>query len=367
MPTFSSMPIAGTGGGTSAGVDTRSSEIHVMKVSASHVLTISGYTHSKSAVAPSEHIGSSFTAAGHRWFVLYYPRGHGHGLEDDADYISLFLSCTDTDVVKARLSLCLLDKDGKVAYTCKCRSYIPNPPMSSLHGASRFITRKDLENSGHVLDDRFRIGIDMTVFKVVRKEHAGAAVAKLVDVPPSDISQHLGDLLSSGEGADVMFEVDGESFGAHRAILAARSPVFKAELFSPMEEGTATCVWVEDMEPRVFKALLHFVYNDVLPEIDEAEAMVMAQHLLVAADRYCLERMKLICEEKLCSYIDTGSVGTMLALADQHGCLGLQKACLNFLMSGGNMMAAVVAGGLERVMSNCPSVKELLLKSCSRS
>jgi speckle-type POZ protein len=121
------------------------------------------------------------------------------------------------------------------------------------------------------------------------------------------------------------------------------------------------------MEPRVFKAMLHFVYNDALPEIDVGEMMVMAQHLLVAADRYCLVRLKLICEEKLCSYIDTGSVGTMLALADQHGCHGhgLQKACLNFLMSGGNLMAAVVTGGLEQVMSSFPSVKELLLKSCS--
>jgi speckle-type POZ protein len=78
-----------------------------------------------------------------------------------------------------------------------------------------------------------------------------------------------------------------------------------------------------------------------------------------------LERLKLICEQKLCSYIDTGNVGTMFALADQHGCHGLQMACLNFLMSGGNLMAAVVTGDLEHVMSSCPFVKEMLLRSSS--
>jgi speckle-type POZ protein len=220
-------------------------------------------------------------------------------------------------------------------------------------GITKFIKRKALEQLGHLRDDCFRIRFDINVLKLVVQNEDAAAVAKFVDVPPSHIIQHLGDL-SSSDATDVTFEVDGESFGAHRSILSARSPVFKAEL------------WIQDMEPRVFKALLHFVYNDVLPEIDECEMMVMAQRLLVAADRYCLERLKLICEEKLCGYIDTSSVGTILALAERHSCHGLKKACLCFLMSGGNLMAAIVTGGLEHVMSSCPSVvKELLMKSCS--
>lgn len=44
----------------------------------------------------------------------------------------------------------------------------------------------------------------------------------------------------------------------------------------------------------------------------------MAQHLLVAADRHGLERLKLICEDKLCKYIDTRMSTTTLVLAEQH-------------------------------------------------
>jgi speckle-type POZ protein len=272
--------------------------------------------------------------------------------------------------VYARCTFSLLDWDGKpTTHSCSVgrnKTYVRTAANNSRLGITKFIKRKALEQLGHLRDDCFRIRCDISVLKLVVQNEDAAAVAKFVDVPPSDIIQHLGDLLSSSDGTDVMFEVDGESFGAHRSILSARSPVFKAELFSPMKEGTATCVWIQDMEPRVFKALLHFVYNDVLPEIDECEMMVMAQRLLVAADRYCLERLKLICEEKLCGYIDTSSVGTILALAERHSCHGLKKACLCFLMSGGNLMAAIVTGGLEHVMSSCPSVvKELLMKSCS--
>src|SRR6266540_1811677 len=60
---------------------------------------------------------------------------------------------------------------------------------------------------------------------------------------------------------------------------------------------------VDDMEAPVFKALLCFVYTDSLPETTKEEEDVMYHHLLVAADRYDLGRLKLICEDKLCKRI----------------------------------------------------------------
>jgi speckle-type POZ protein len=107
--------------------------------------------------------------------------------------------------------------------------------------------------------------------------------------PPSDLHKHLGELLQSQEGADVMFHVSGESFAAHKAILAARSPVFKAEFFGGMVERRSDSVEIKDMEAAVFKSMLHFIYTDMAPELDgdlEPQAAVtMAQHLLAAADR----------------------------------------------------------------------------------
>jgi speckle-type POZ protein len=130
------------------------------------------------------------------------------------------------------------------------------------------------------------------VLKKTKKEEEDASPAMFVAVPPSDMHRQLEHLLLSGEGADVTLEVGGGTFRAHRSILAARSPVFKAELFGPMEEGTSACMRVKDIEQRVFKVLLHFIYTDSLPDIAEGETMVVAQHLLVAADRYSLERAK---------------------------------------------------------------------------
>ncbi|XBH81120.1 hypothetical protein VPH35_106739 [Triticum aestivum] len=85
------------------------------------------------------------------------------------------------------------------------------------------------------------------------------------------------------------------------------------------------------------------------------------QHLLVAADRYDMRRLKLICEEKLCKYIEVGTVATILALAEQHRCEGLKKACLEFLTAPNNVRALVATDGFKHLSTSCPSIMVALM------
>ncbi|RLN15467.1 hypothetical protein C2845_PM02G13440 [Panicum miliaceum] len=180
--------------------------------------------------------------------------------------------------------------------------------------------------------------------------------------------QDIAGLLQSGVGADVTFQVGSAKFAAHRCALAARSVVFKAQLFRPMKEGTTTSViHVSDMEEQVFKLLLYFIYSDSVPEMETEEGDVMWQHLLVAADRYDLPRLRLICEQELCdNCISTSTVANILALAEQHRCRGLKQACLDFLNSPANLQEVMVVDGLDHLISSWPSVlKELIAKLAS--
>jgi speckle-type POZ protein len=91
---------------------------------------------------------------------------------------------------------------------------------------------------------------------------------------------------------------------------------------------------IEDMQPAVFRALLHFIYTDALPAMDHlvgGDKTEMAKHLLVAADRYAMERMKLICESTLCKTLDAKSLVKTLALSDQHHCGKLKAACIEYI------------------------------------
>jgi speckle-type POZ protein len=168
-------------------------------------------------------------------------------------------------------------------------------------------------------------------------------------------------MLKSGEGADVTFSVGGQLFPAHRCILAARSMVFKAELFGAMKEKDAQRIEIDDMEPAVFEALLHFVYTDSLP--DDADNNVAMQHLLVAADRYGLDRLRLLCEAKLCDDIDVPTVATTLALAEQHHCPHLRGACIGFIASRDVLGAVMETDGFKHLITSCPAImKEILDK-----
>ena len=86
------------------------------------------------------------------------------------------------------------------------------------------------------------------------------------------------------------------------------------------------------------QALIHFMYWDALPDIEELVGLnskwvstLMAQHLLAAADRYALERLRLLCEARLCEDVSINTVATTLALAEQHQCIQLKSVCLKFI------------------------------------
>jgi speckle-type POZ protein len=212
-------------------------------------------------------------------------------------------------------------------------------PGASTAGSYSFIKKTELEASPYMRDDSIVIECDVTVVtnKRPRLDQGNQATMDFeLEVPPSDLSDNLGKLLEEKKGSDVTFEVGGEVFPAHRAVLAMRSPVFDAELFGPMEEKTSQLITVQDMNPDVFRALLHFIYTDSMPDMegfDDDDSKEMIKHLIIAADRYAMGRLKRICEGILCKSLDAQNVATIHALADQHHCSNLKNACIEFIAS----------------------------------
>lgn len=80
-----------------------------------------------------------------------------------------------------------------------------------------------------------------------------------IPIPPSDIGQSLKDLLESEVGCDITFQVADETFKAHKLILAARSPVFRAQFFGLVGNPNMDKVEVEDVEPSIFKVMFHYL------------------------------------------------------------------------------------------------------------
>ncbi|CAN6174025.1 unnamed protein product [Urochloa humidicola] len=156
--------------------------------------------------------------------------------------------------------------------------------------------------------------------------------------------------------ADVSFCVEGETFAAHRLVLAARSPVFKAALYGEMAESKASSVVaIEDMRAPTFRYMLDYMYHGTLPAAATPEEMEF-QHLYVAADRYGLDTLKEMCEEVLCASVSVSTVLSNLVFAEERTCKKLKARCLDFLAVGENFKEVAVTSEYFDIMKDTPSL-----------
>ena len=134
------------------------------------------------------------------------------------------------------------------------------------------------------LDNSLTVECSFEFQVVASKTTTTAARARLLDpeqdmvVPPPSISWHLERLLETGVGSDVTFSVEDGEFHAHTLVVNEREPallsktwaeVVKSKKGKKKKEDRKMMIWIEGIKAVVFKALLHFVYMDELPPMDD--------------------------------------------------------------------------------------------------
>ncbi|CAN6343293.1 unnamed protein product [Urochloa humidicola] len=321
-----------------------------------HKITIDGCVPSKKKPWGWHVTSNPFEAAGYRWRMTCYPNGASWTSDK---YISMSLDFEgDGDSEQVEFKFTLLDRAGNpVPEHSKSRQRcFFRRDGSWRKGFIHFVKWEDLVASGCLTkDNRFTVGCDIAVLSY--KAEKSSPPADCVVVPPPDLHRHLGELLWKEEGTDVEISVGGKkTFNAHGWLLEARCPELLAAAKEKGPSSGQRRIEIQDMEPRVFKAMLRFMYTDAVPEIGEHEAVAVAQGLLAAAHKYKMERLKAICEDMLCRRIDVNNVASTLVAAEQHGCRGLKDACEEFLTLPGNLKAVMETEGFAKIKDSCPAV-----------
>ncbi|KAF8653753.1 hypothetical protein HU200_061867 [Digitaria exilis] len=149
--------------------------------------------------------------------------------------------------VKAVFEVLLIDKDGIPAVVAEIKTWQLGT-VECIH-TSGVLSLTDLVKK-YVKDGQIKFLCTITTIlnddsSIVPARTSGTGIR----VPTSDLIRHLGTLLDTADGTDLAFTIDGETFNAHRAILAARSPVFRAELLGSMAEATMTSITLHDIAP----------------------------------------------------------------------------------------------------------------------
>ncbi|CAL5013613.1 unnamed protein product [Urochloa decumbens] len=301
-------------------------------------------------LADGNAVHSDAIAAGeHMWRIKYCPAPVSRDL-----CLSLQLLSKSSDI-NAIFEVVLIDKDGTPVVSAAkrtwrlgkfCGTILWLQPATGT-GSSTDLGKNCMREGGKI----------MFLCTIRILNHDGSSVP----APPSDIAKHLGTLLDTADATDVSFVVDGEMFHAHRAILVARSPVFRAELLGSMAEAKMSSITLLCTISLLQRSELCFgscTPTPCLETYDElgGSPLEMFQHLLGAADLYALDRLKLLCVQKLWNNVWVDTVATILACAEKYSCHELKNMCIGFFTVEKNFKKAVLTEGFARLVHQFPSI-----------
>ena len=215
------------------------------------------------------------------------------------------------------IELAILDADGKKFHA---RQFLRKIPFPNSRGFIEFIRQSELENPSNNLlpDDK------LTIFCRIEK----------CDCPDEDaptlrnrrrLVEDYATLLDKETISDVHFIVQNLKIAAHKAVLAARSPVFAAMFQNEMQENSSNEVVVTDMEPDALKQMLQFIYTG------RCQIGAWTEDLFFAADKYDIKDLKEICEDELRMKLCVDNAIRFLILSDLHRATKLKESSISFI------------------------------------
>ncbi|KAF8777729.1 TD and POZ domain-containing protein 2 [Argiope bruennichi] len=136
-------------------------------------------------------------------------------------------------------------------------------------------------------------------------------------------------LLNDPVLSDITLKTKTKTFPAHKAVLIARSSVFRDLLTKDTnDKDNKDCIEVEDLEDEALHRLLIFIYSDVLEDLHWG----IACKLYYAAHKYQIHHLKAKCLSFLLSCLDTSNASDLLLLAHIQQDSDLKISVLDFIL-----------------------------------
>ncbi|KAF0913838.1 hypothetical protein E2562_024923 [Oryza meyeriana var. granulata] len=138
-------------------------------------------------------------------------------------------------------------------------------------------------------------------------------------------------MLKEGIFTDITVNAGGGGGGirAHRAVLAARSPVFMRMFSHDLREKELAMVDIPDMSLEACRAFVAYLYDD--GGLSQEDLLAHRCELLAASDKYDIENLRALCEASFVADADAENVLERLEMAHMYRLRDLKLACLKLL------------------------------------
>ncbi|CAL1296386.1 unnamed protein product [Larinioides sclopetarius] len=263
-------------------------------------------------------------------------------LSSDGEYVQLEISCGNEEVYNdTKWEISLIDYEGKV-FTCenwnwKCgyereihsfqkfvkkstlmrkkNAYLPNDVLLFRCDCTRVMSEILFESQASDLKEKQRKVADHEdedEEKALRRSRSVSVPnpcttsrksfsieIEAEEIKPdenffSHLKQDLTNILQDGSLSDIVLQAGTETFQAHRAVLGARSPVFK-EMFQRDFEQIEKKVETLDLDAGVLRKLLLYIYTGIVEDLQ----WDVAVSLYTAATKYELIPLRDTCSKFL--------------------------------------------------------------------
>ncbi|XP_041493790.1 speckle-type POZ protein-like [Microtus oregoni] len=260
-----------------------------------------------------------------KWLMKLNPNGMD---EESRGYLSVFLGLLSSpeNSVWAKVQFGIINAKGKkfrIMNSQRVMRFNPNQAW----GITKFIRRDFLFCTRCLLLPADKLTLCCEVSMVqdcisISEQNMQPGI----NVPSCTLVDDLGELWENSRFTDCCLVVADKEFRAHKAILAAHSPVFRAMFEHDMEESRTNHIEIHDLKPEVFKAMMDFIYTGKEPVLHS-----MVDAVLAAADKYGLERLKVMCESALCRDLSVENAAHTLLLADLYNSVQLKSRAMDFV------------------------------------
>lgn len=143
--------------------------------------------------------------------------------------------------------------------------YFDNLNEKSIPSHNKEKFAQDLLQASHIY------GANLFEENLEFKLQVGMHLVPLRSYIPQSLSSDLKNYINNPALCDVRFNVEGKTIHAHKVILGARSPHFKAMFTSQFKESFANVIEIPEISASLFLALLEFIYTDSILTIKEGK------------------------------------------------------------------------------------------------
>ncbi|VDN19124.1 unnamed protein product [Gongylonema pulchrum] len=272
----------------------------------------------------------------YRFRLKLFPSGKD---EDCRGYLSLFLQIIKCPSAKLRFRVNFYIEAADGPRGCALNKNIVTINRGGIVTASKFFSTETLKSrlAKFLPEDILTVGVDLTVFGEQSSTEiepdldflcanggtpaSGSALAGLNGINEDlksrvdayySMGRELGHLLDTGDFSDFTLNVGRRAFKCHRSILSARSAFFQGMF---RDQNNQECTSGEDSCPEQSRKSLE---------------------ILAAADRFCLDRLKNLCENALMRDLSPTNVCERLRAADLYNASLLKWKILNLLQKHRN-------------------------------